>query len=71
LPLFIEDTRPKAKLIHDIHSHILETHRPAVCDPLACIPVFSPQLVKSIYQAYGQVETAGQRTRGLLIFDWF
>lgn len=55
LHLFTESQRPKAKLIHDIHSHILESHKPAVCDPLACIPIFSPDVVNSVYQAYGWV----------------
>ena len=71
LPLFTEVSRPKARLIHDIHAHILETHRPAVCDPLACIPIFSPELVSSVYQVHAKVETAGLRTRGALVLDWF
>lgn len=45
LNLFVDDSTPKSKLIHDIHSVILSTHRPSVCDPLACISVFTPELV--------------------------
>jgi inosine-uridine nucleoside N-ribohydrolase len=41
-----------------------------VCDPLACISVFSPENILSFYEAYGEVETLGKRTRGLLVFDW-
>lgn len=51
--LFTEDTREKAKFIHDIHSVILQTHRPSVCDPLACIAVFSPEIINQYYEAYG------------------
>lgn len=47
--LFTEEKREKAKFIHDIHSNILKTHRPAVCDPLACISVFSPEDIISFY----------------------
>lgn len=53
--LFTDDSTPKSRFIHDIHSVILQTHKPSVCDPLACLPVFSPQLVKSVYKAYGRV----------------
>lgn len=70
LSLFTDNSREKSKFIHDIHSVILETHRPALCDPLACIPVFSPEDIISIHEAYGNVELDGQRTRGLLVFDW-
>jgi inosine-uridine nucleoside N-ribohydrolase len=65
-----ENGREKARFVHDIHSEILKTHRPAVCDPLACISVFSPENILSFYEAYGEVETLGKRTRGLLVFDW-
>lgn len=70
LGLFTEERREKAKFIHDIHGEILKTHRPSVCDPLACIPVFFPEDIHSYYEAYGDVETTGKRTRGLLVFDW-
>ena len=49
IALFTEDTREKAKFIHDIHSVILQTHRPSVCDPLACIAVFSPEIINQYY----------------------
>jgi inosine-uridine nucleoside N-ribohydrolase len=49
LSLFVDESTPKGKLIHDIHSVILQTHRPSVCDPLACIAVFSPEVIESVY----------------------
>jgi len=69
--LFLDRTRPKAKLINDIHGIILSTHKPSLCDPLACIPVFSPEIITGIYKAYGRIEMGGNRTSGLLSLDWF
>jgi inosine-uridine nucleoside N-ribohydrolase len=71
ISLFEDDTRVLGKMIHDIHGEIMKTHRPSVCDPLACIPVFNPEIVEGIYQAYGRIEIAGERTSGLLMLDWF
>ena len=69
--LFTDDSTPKSKLIHDIHKDILKTHKPSICDPLAVIPVFNPEIIESMYQAYGKVELNGVRTRGALQLDWF
>ena len=71
LRLFQDFTRPKGKLIHDIHGVILATHKPSVCDPLACIAVFNPELITGVYKAYGCIEMAGERTSGMLSLDWF
>ena len=71
LKLFQDFTRPKGKLIHDIHGVILATHKPSVCDPLACIAVFNPELITGVYKAYGRIEMAGERTSGMLSLDWF
>jgi inosine-uridine nucleoside N-ribohydrolase len=69
--LFQDCSRPKGKLIHDIHGVILSTHKPSVCDPLACIAVFNPELITGIYKAYGRIEMGGHRTSGMLSLDWF
>ena len=71
LSLFTDRSTPLSRLINDIHGQILSTHRPSVCDPLACIPIFNPELVESSYKAYGDIEINGGRTAGLLMFDWF
>ena len=55
IDLFYDLKRPKGKLVHDIHGQILETHRPSICDPLAVIPVLSPDVADSIYKADGRI----------------
>ena len=71
MELYHEKSTRKGKMIHDIHGEIMKKMKPSVCDPLAVIPVFNPEIVESIYQAYGHVEINGIRTRGALTLDWF
>lgn len=71
IKLFHDYARPKGKLVHDIHGVILATHKPSVCDPLACMSVFNPKIVTGVYKAYGRIEMGGMRTSGMLGLDWF
>ena len=37
---------------------------------MACIPLFTPEVINGVFEVYGHVETTGQRTRGCLVLDW-